>query len=127
MPGNDLIHIRGAFNVSSLLPVSPTALRDIMNTNTYDFEKPWGARAFLARVIGFGLILSEGGAHKKQRKALTPAFNIRKVRDLYGIMWEKTGVLLEELQKDIAAHPASAKYPERKGGAGLVEMAEWGR
>lgn len=123
----DLIHIRGAFNVGTLLPVSPAALRDIMSTNTYDFEKPWGARAFLARVIGFGLILSEGGAHRKQRKALTPAFHVRKIRELYGLMWEKTGILLDEIEKDIRAHPASGKYPDKGDGSGLVKMAEWGR
>lgn len=112
--------------MSQLLPVSPRALKDVLNTNTYDFEKPWGARAFLARVIGFGLILSEGGAHKRQRKALTPAFHIRKIRELYGLMWEKTQVLLSELEKDIANHPAYPKYGEKDEGKGLVEMAEWG-
>lgn len=126
-PDADIIHVRGAFNVSRLLLVSPRALRDVLNTNTYDFEKPWGIRVFLARVIGFGLILSEGPEHKKQRKALTPAFHIRKIRELYGLMWEKTGILLDELQKDIDSHPAGAKTGEKNDGTGLVEMSEWAR
>jgi cytochrome P450 len=71
-----------------------------MNTNTYDFEKPWIMRNFLACVIGFGLILLEGGAHRKQRKALTLGFNIKNIRALYPLMLEKTRTLLTELEKD---------------------------
>lgn len=104
------------------MPVSASALRDVLSTHTYDFEKPWGVRAFLARVIGFGLILSEGDAHRKQRKALTPAFHIRKIRELYGLMWDKTQVLLEQLEKDIDEHPVTAQSGEK---VGKVEMAEW--
>ena len=60
-----------------------------MSTHTYDFEKPWPAQCFVTHVIGFGLILSEGVAYRKQRKALTPAFNIKNIRALYPLIWEK--------------------------------------
>ena len=112
--------------MSILLPSSPRALRDILSTNSYDFVKPSNVSGFLARIIGYGLILSEGGAHKKQRKALTPAFNVKNIRELYNLMWEKTGILLEELENDISKHPAVVPYGE-KGISGLVEMAEWAR
>jgi len=82
-----------------LFPASSDALRDILSTNSYHWEKPFGIRAFLGRVIGFGLIMSEGDAHRKQRKALTPAFNIRNIRKLHSLMWDKTQILLEQLEK----------------------------
>ncbi|BDD57643.1 hypothetical protein MAP00_002990 [Monascus purpureus] len=63
----------------------------------YDVEKPWKVRNFLARVIGFGLILSEGPQHQRQRKAITPSFNIKIIRAACRLMWEKTGILLEEV------------------------------
>lgn len=113
-PDAGLIAMYGAFNDARLFPVSPEALRDIMSTNVYDFEKPFGARAFLARVIGYGLILSEGDAHKKQRKTLTPAFNIRNIRALYPLMWQKAHVLIQELSKENKQR-------------GYVELAAWGR
>lgn len=119
-PDVEVFHMRGMLNQSRLFPISPNALRDVLNTYTYDYEKPWGPRAFLARVIGFGLILSEGASHKKQRKVLTPSFNIKKIRELYDLMWRKTNILLEGLQKDIDAHPV----PEEKT-VGFVEMSEW--
>lgn len=93
--------MRGSFNDSRLFPASPEALRDLHVTHAYDWEKPWGVRAFLARVIGFGLILSEADPHRKQRRVLTPAFNIRNIRALYGLMWNKTNVLLTQLQKEM--------------------------
>lgn len=112
-PNVDVLHSRSAFE-SRLFPVSPAALRDVLSTNAYDYVKPWGFRAFLARLIGFGLILAEGTEHKRQRKALTPAFNIRNIRALYGLMWEKTGVFLSQLAKEVEAN-------------GYVEMLAWSR
>ncbi|GAQ12077.1 hypothetical protein ALT_9398 [Aspergillus lentulus] len=123
IPNEGLIHFRDVFNRSHLLPTNHQALLDIMSTNTYDFEKPWRAREFLARIIGFGLILSEGAAHKKQRKALTPAFNIKNIRSLYSLMWEKTGLFLDELEKEIRQNPMEGTSPE--DGVGKVEMSVW--
>ena len=115
IPNDGLIHFRDIFNRSFLLATNHQALLDIMSTNTYDFEKPWRTREFLARIIGFGLILSEGGAHKKQRRALTPSFNVRHIRALYGLMWSKTGLLMEELEKEMDLDE------------GKVEMSVWAR
>lgn len=99
---------------------SHQALLDIMSTRTYDFEKPWRARNFLARIIGFGLILSEGQAHRKQRRALTPAFNIKNIRALYGLMWDKTGQLLNELETEMNTAPFDADADK-----GKIEMSVW--
>ncbi|CAG8260658.1 unnamed protein product [Penicillium nalgiovense] len=86
VPNEGLIHMRDTFNQSYVIPTNHQALLDVMSTNTYDFEKPWRMRNFLARIIGFGMITSEGAAHKKQRKALTPAFNIKNIRSMYSLM-----------------------------------------
>ncbi|KAL1963332.1 hypothetical protein VTN77DRAFT_8453 [Rasamsonia byssochlamydoides] len=123
IPNDGLIHWRDIFNRSYLLATNHQALLDIMSTNTYDFEKPWRVREFLARIIGFGLILSEGSAHKIQRKALTPAFHIRNIRALYSLMWEKTTILLEQLEKEIKANPLSGMNSD--SASGKVEMSVW--
>jgi cytochrome P450 len=110
---------------SYLLATNHQALLDIMSTNTYDFEKPWRARNFLARILGFGLILSEGAAHRKQRKALTPAFNIKNIRTMYSLMWDKTNQLLVEMEKELKGNPMDGTSPEE--GVGKLEMGVWGR
>lgn len=120
VPNEGLIHFRDILNRSHLLVTSHQALLDVMSSRTYDFEKPWRARDFLARILGFGLILSEGQAHRKQRRALTPAFNIKNIRALYSLMWEKTGLLLDELENEMVQYP----MPGREG-KGKVEMSVW--
>jgi len=99
-PDADAVVMHSPLGRCVIFPASPDALRDIISTNSYDWEKPWGIRAFLGRVIGFGLIMSEGDAHRKQRKSLTPAFNIRNIRALYPLMWHKTQTLLHQLEKE---------------------------
>lgn len=101
-PEVDVFHMHGLFGKQVLYPASPEALRDIFSTNSYHWAKPWGIRAFLARIIGFGLILAEGDAHKQQRKFLTPAFNIRNIRALCSLMWNKTNIFLDQLEKQNA-------------------------
>ncbi|KAL4802612.1 cytochrome P450 [Aspergillus unguis] len=123
VPNDGLIHFRDLLNQSQLLATNHQALLDIMSTNTYDFEKPWRAREFLARIIGFGLILSEGAAHKKQRRALTPSFHMKNVRALYTLMWDKTDQLLAELDKEVTEHPFDESAPGN--GWGKVEMSVW--
>jgi cytochrome P450 len=125
VPNEGLIHMRDTFNQSNVIPTNHQALLDVMSTNTYDFEKPWHLRNFLARIIGFGMITSEGAAHKKQRKALTPAFNIKNIRSMYSLMWTKTGQLLDELEKEIKIDPMDGTSPEDQ--EGKIEMAEWAR
>ncbi|KAE8355871.1 cytochrome P450 [Aspergillus coremiiformis] len=123
VPHDGLIHFRDVFSRSYLLATNHQALLDILSTNTDDFEKPWRIRDFLARIIGFGLILSEGSAHKKQRRALTPSFSAKNVRALYSLMWEKTGLLMEELEKEIKRHPMDGA--NGKSEEGKVEMSVW--
>lgn len=122
IPNSGLLRTRSLLNRSVLIATNHQALLDIMSTHTYDFEKPWRFRSFLARIIGFGLILSEGDGHKRQRKAATPAFHVKNIRALYTLMWEKTGMFLEELEKDIKVHPANGE-----SNAGNIEMSEWAR
>lgn len=125
IPNDGLIRFRDVFNNSRLIATNHQALLDIMSTNTYDFEKPWKAREFLARILGFGLILSEGNAHRVQRKALTPAFNIKNIRSLYRLMWEKTNVLLTELERESRENPMEGL--NANSNAGKVEMCVWAR
>lgn len=121
VPDAQLIQMPGAIGLSPILVSGPDALRDILNTHSYDFVKPWGVRAFLARAIGWGLIMAEGPEHKRQKKALTPAFHVRRIRELYTLMWEKTQILLEELEKDVQ------KHIEGDDGFGVIELSEWSR
>lgn len=125
IPNEGLIHFREALNYSFVVATNHRALMDVLHTNSYDFVKPPGGREFLARGLGYGLILSEGDAHRAARKAVTPAFNIKNIRAMYPLMWSKTQHLLRQLQREIDLHPV----PGREEGqlAGVVEIQGWAK
>jgi cytochrome P450 len=126
VPNDGLIKFGYMPKQTYLLATNQLALLDIMSTRTYDFEKPWRFRDFLARIIGFGLILSEGDPHKAQRKAVNPSFNVKNIRALYNLMWEKTGVLLQQLETEIRNHPVQTLHGQSEM-TGKVEMTLWAR
>lgn len=77
IPNDGLIRYRGFFNRNSILLTSPQALSEVPVKRPYDFEKPAGDRAFMQRILGHGLVTSEGDVHKFQRKRLLPMFNFK--------------------------------------------------
>jgi len=72
------------------LVISPRALADVLGSNSYDFEKPAWLRNSLTRILGFGILFTEGDVHKAQRRNLMPAFAFRHIKDLYQIFWDKS-------------------------------------
>lgn len=125
IPNDGLIHFREALNYSFLMATNHRALMDVLHTNSYDFVKPPGARAFLARGLGYGLILSEGDAHRAQRKAVTPAFTMRNIRAMYPLMWSKTQLFLKQLEKEIKLHPEPGTRSD--GAVGVLEIGGWAK
>ena len=43
---------------------SPEGLKQVLAQNTYDFVKPHLLRAMVGKILGYGLLLSEGDVHK---------------------------------------------------------------
>ncbi|KAK4508759.1 hypothetical protein PRZ48_002498 [Zasmidium cellare] len=101
---HDMIRIRYNHNDTVML-LSPTALRDLLSTNEQDFVKPTGGRNFLVRILGSGLLLSEGLVHARQKKQLNTSFRVQNVRALHDLMLLKTGILLKNMEKQIHQAP----------------------
>ncbi|KAJ5793238.1 uncharacterized protein N7503_009216 [Penicillium pulvis] len=120
IPNDGLIHFRSLLNFSTLLVTNQRALKDVLSTRNYDFVKPPIGQAFLVRILGEGPLLSEGNVHKMQRKASAPAFTIKKTRAMYPVLWSKTQMFLDQLEKEAQTCPVL----ERQSGqlAGFVEI-----
>ncbi|KAE8250685.1 hypothetical protein A4X13_0g4493 [Tilletia indica] len=74
---------RHAFFVQRVLLADPKAMLWLTTQqNSYKFPKPEHTSAFLAAMIGHGLVASDGDAHKRQRRVLAPAFSPACVREL---------------------------------------------
>jgi cytochrome P450 len=114
VPNNGLVRAFGLLNQEVLLLTSPEAVRDVFVTNANAWVKPQAGGALLRLVIGDGLVTAEGESHKRQRKALQPAFNYRHILDLYPLFWSKTREMLNAIAEDTAV-----------SGNNVVDIQEW--
>ncbi|GAB7329021.1 hypothetical protein MBLNU13_g00872t1 [Cladosporium sp. NU13] len=104
----------------------------------YEFIKPGHFREGLARILGVGILLAEGDEHKRQRKALMPAFAFRHIKELYPVFWSKSRELVERLReaskspvptseaKDAPGHdPEKSAADATVHAPGAVEVGKW--
>ncbi|KAF8530969.1 cytochrome P450 [Gautieria morchelliformis] len=66
------------------------SISHILNRPTI-YEKPWQSRRLITRLIGEGLLASEGQSHRRQRKVSNPAFSPHNLRDRWlDLMTDRT-------------------------------------
>ncbi|KAF9903682.1 hypothetical protein EC991_003457 [Linnemannia zychae] len=76
----------GLLNTRRILIADPKAIQHVFNTHSYKYPKPQNLIRLLGEIIGHGVLLAEGDAHRKQRKMLNPAFSHRHIKDMVHIM-----------------------------------------
>lgn len=109
MPNNGLIHCRSLGHQRTLLiATTPEVAKQVLNENAYDYAKNEVTRSFLRRFLGDGLVVVEGNQHKLQRKAVSPAFSGKHIKDLVPVMWTKS----KEFVNVVAQ---KAQLPEHNG------------
>ncbi|EIN04552.1 cytochrome P450 [Punctularia strigosozonata HHB-11173 SS5] len=100
--------VSGFFNRDRLFTVDPRALNHIL-THSTDFQKPEVGRYNLGRIVGEGLLIAEGDAHRRQRRVMNPGFGPAQVRELTGVFLDKAALLrdawLAEARKNGTAAP----------------------
>ncbi|KAJ6779628.1 hypothetical protein PWT90_09416 [Aphanocladium album] len=97
VPNDGLIRYLWFFNKERILVTSPKAIAEVLVSKSYIFKKPDGVRHTLGRIIGYGLVLTEGKVHKMQRRNLMPAFAFRRIKNLYPVFWNKTREMVEAI------------------------------
>ena len=115
IPNDGLIRYLNLFNKERILLTSPKGLAEVLNTKTYDFKKPRLIRDGIGRLLGIGVLFAEGEEHKQQRKALTPAFNFRHIKELYPIFWQKSQEMVLMIGEDL----------QKRAPDNVDEMGEW--
>lgn len=89
IPNNGFIYYQSILNQQRLIVTSAKAVQEIC-TQSDKFTKPNAILGLAERLLGLGLVLSEGELHKQQRRTFLPIFAPRHVRDMYSIFWLKT-------------------------------------
>lgn len=77
------------FNREAVIAFSTEALSEVLVTKSYVFEKPMYIRNYLASILGWSVLTTEGDEHKRQRRSLNPAFSFRHIKNLYPTFWDK--------------------------------------
>ncbi|KAJ5721176.1 Cytochrome monooxygenase FUM15 [Penicillium malachiteum] len=90
LPHEGLLRYYLVGNLEWVMPISSDALRAILVTKVYDFEKPEIMSYGMRKTLGNGILLVEGEEHKVQRKNLMPAFSYRHIKNLYPLFWSKS-------------------------------------
>ncbi|KAJ5090037.1 Cytochrome monooxygenase FUM15 [Penicillium argentinense] len=114
MPNDGLLRYYIVGNMERVILTSPKALSELLVTKAYDFEKPETLRQSLRRIVGDGVLLTEGDEHKIQRKNLMPAFAYRHIKDLYPVFWAKSVEMVKLIEKEL---------PARKDN--IVQVSDW--
>ena len=70
----------------------------------------------MVRILGEGLLLAEGNAHKLQRKALSPGFSTQSIKALAPVFWRKTLLLSKLWEQDMLDEMTRVK---------TIEILEW--
>ncbi|KAK2675419.1 Cytochrome P450 superfamily [Fusarium oxysporum f. sp. vasinfectum] len=100
VPNHGFLRYLGFFNAERIVLTSPEALHEVLVTQNYSFPKPASLRETAGRFLGIGLILSEGDAHKLQRRSMNPALAPRNIKALYPLFWNKTREMIERITAD---------------------------
>ncbi len=86
----------GAFGNTFYLISDPELVREALVTQAANFPKDDRDVKILDRVIGHGLVSSNGEEHKRQRRLTQPAFHTRRIDAYAGVMVDYTEAMLDE-------------------------------
>ncbi|KAI8074340.1 cytochrome P450 [Gilbertella persicaria] len=104
----------GQWNIPRLIVTDDTLLKQILTTQEYDFTKTPEASKFLERILGNGLLISEGETHRHQRRMLNPAFSVNSLRELLPLM-AKPGHLLRDVWMEKIHNDQDSKVKTEDG------------
>ncbi|KAK2591892.1 hypothetical protein QQS21_010416 [Conoideocrella luteorostrata] len=105
-------------NQEAVLIRSPQAISEVLVKNSMQYEKPDVVRQFLALIIGWALLTTEGSIHRTQRRNMNPAFSFRHIKDLYPLFWSKSREVAFAMTDECQKNSDSTGYAR-------LEVASW--
>ncbi|TFK65852.1 cytochrome P450 [Pluteus cervinus] len=80
--------IPGLFGSKKVMIRDPKAVAHFYSKETYGYVQTRLAKVFIETLFGRGLLWAEGDSHKRQRKALSPAFSNAAIRRLTSVFYD---------------------------------------
>ncbi|KAL5498061.1 hypothetical protein ACEPAH_2992 [Sanghuangporus vaninii] len=106
------------FGEDRLCTMDLRALNHIL-THSMDYQKPPQARRNLARLLGDGILVTEGDKHRQQRRIMNPSFGPSSIRNLTPIFLEKALQLRDIWKSEVMAE--SGKTENGK----VIDVLSW--
>jgi cytochrome P450 len=101
IPNDGLLRARYVLGEDAIIPTNEAIIKSIIQDNAYDYEKQPRVTSMFRKVLGGGLLLSEGDDHKAQRKQMASSFQAQVARDQYPMIWAKALELITMLKEEV--------------------------
>ncbi|TFK33700.1 cytochrome P450 [Crucibulum laeve] len=107
--------VPGSFGTSRVVICDPKACAHFYAKETYGYVQTKLARVFIENLFGRGLLWAEGDSHKRQRKALSPAFSNATIRKLTSVFYDSSYKMKAAWDSTIDASAGDA----------LIDVQKW--
>jgi len=94
----------------------PKALQYLLHMTGYRYPKSADRAHFNEIVVGKGLVSVQGEVHRRQRKAIAPAFNVQQLRSFLPLFNRVASTLAQKWTEVVAADPS---------GQPLIDLTMW--
>ncbi|KAI9657828.1 MAG: hypothetical protein M1831_004064 [Alyxoria varia] len=97
IPNDGLIHYTTAFNAGRVMPTTAEGYKEVLSTKNYEFPKPPELARQITKILGNGVLFAEGEEHREEPDAgvfLQTSCDLKDIKDLYPIFWDKTRELV---------------------------------
>ncbi|KAJ7766206.1 cytochrome P450 [Mycena metata] len=95
----------------------PKAVTHFYNSERSIYVRAENDRLFIGKIFGRGVLWAEGDTHKRQRKALTPAFSNAAIRRLTSVFYDSAYKMKSHWDVILDSVPS--------GEGAIIEVQEW--
>ncbi|KAF9255629.1 cytochrome P450 [Marasmius fiardii PR-910] len=103
------------FGGENLVVLDPKAITQFYSKETTVYVGTKAGKRLIATFLGKGLLWAEGESHRRQRRALSPAFSNAALRRLTSVFYDSAYKLKSYWDNEIENHPDGA----------IIEVQQW--
>ncbi|KAI0631342.1 cytochrome P450 [Trametes polyzona] len=118
--------LHGKFGQKILYVFDPTAMHHIAVKEQYIYDETSWFLSMNTHTVGPGLVSTTGEQHRRQRKILNPAFNVKHMRDMTSIFYEVAGRLRRAVGNHLSGRPGEVDVTKWMGRTALELIGQAG-
>ncbi|KAG5732602.1 Cytochrome P450 4F12 [Termitomyces sp. T112] len=108
--------VPGVLGSTRVVLVDPKAVTHFYSRETFGYVKTSLSKSFIERLFGRGLLWAEGESHRRQRRALSPAFSNAAIRKLTSVFYDSSYKLKDNWD---------AMLDSSSGDGAIIDIQKW--